>query len=505
VTARLRALILEDRPTDAELVVMELRRQGFDPDWTRVETEEEFLAALDEDYDVVLSDFSLPGFDALQALAHVRRRALTIPVIVITGAVGEETAAQCIREGAADYLLKDRLARLGLAVSQALERRRLEDQLRHSQKMEAVGKLAGGVAHDFNNLLQALVSQTQMLRSHHSDPDQLGAITTEIEQLVRRGAGLTRQLLIFSRRETTQLVGLNLNEIIRDQTALLRRLVRANVGLDLQLFSDDLPVVGDCGQLEQILMNLVVNASDVLPDGGRVTIRSGCQMNGDPWFSVEDDGPGVPEELRTRIFEPFFTTKESSRGTGLGLSVVHGIITQHGGRVFVDDRPGGGSVFTVVLPRAAGHEDSRVHAVAAAQADPAGGSHERVLVVEDEDAAREGLADLLLALDYDVVAVGSAEEVDTLPDAPAFDLLLTDLMLPGAQGTELANVAHQRWPDVRVVLMSGYNREDVVRRGVGSGIVRFLQKPFDMRTLAAELRAALDDPENGARSRAVPT
>jgi PAS domain S-box-containing protein len=373
------------------------------------------------------------------------------------------------------------------------ERRELEGQLRQSQKMEAVGRLAGGVAHDFNNLLQALLSQTQLIRTHDDDALHLDTITDEIEQQVRRGAALTRQLLLFSRRETTQLAALDLNQVVRNQVSLLRRLIRANITLDLELAPEELPVTADHGQLEQVLMNLVVNASDVLPAGGGITIRSGHNGSAQVWFTVEDNGPGVPVDLRAKIFEPFFTTKAAVEGTGLGLSVVHGIVTQHGATIAVDDRPGGGTVFTVSLPRAAPETGGVAKPIQATAPAVVRGRHERVLVVEDEAATREGLADLLDALDYDVVAVGSAEEVSSLPDSPPFDVLLTDMMLPGASGPELAAAARLRWPELTVLLMSGYNENEIVRRGVDAGTIRFLQKPFDMRTLASELRAALDE------------
>ena len=376
------------------------------------------------------------------------------------------------------------------------ERRQLEEQLRHSQKMEAVGRLAGGVAHDFNNLLQALVSQTQLLHSHRDQPERLTAVAAEIEQQVQRGASLTRQLLLFSRRETTQLAELDLNAVVRGQTSMLRRLVPANIALELELADEPLPVEADHGQLEQVLMNLVLNAADALADGGRIVVRSGRGDGEEVWIAVEDDGPGVPEELRGKVFEPFFTTKPSQKGTGLGLAVVHGIVTQHHGRITIGDRAGGGALFTVTLPRRTTEPGQQPAPAAADRPSIATGDGQRVLVVEDEEATRTGLCDLLAAIGYQAVGAGSAEEAVALPHEPAFDLLLTDLMLPGQSGAELAETLAQRWPGMQVLLMSGYAEDEVVRRGIGAGAVRFLQKPFDVRTLAGELQELLAGDES---------
>ena len=371
-------------------------------------------------------------------------------------------------------------------------RRALEEQLLQAQKMEAVGRLAGGVAHDFNNLLQALLSQAQLVRAFRSQPDRLPAVADELEQHVHRGAALTRQLLLFSRRETSRRQNVDLNTVVQGQANMLRRLVRENIAFRIELSPDPLPVEADAGQVEQVLMNLVVNASDALAGGGMVTLRSGRGPDGTVWASVADNGPGVPGAIRDRIFEPFFTTKPAGQGTGLGLSVVHGIITQHGGSITVGDTEGGGSVFTFSLPMAGSGAHEPVPELAPVGATMSRGNGERVLVVEDEAGTREALSELIGALGFQVHAVGDAEEALRVPHEPRFDLLLTDLMLPGMVGTELAESLRRRWPGLQVILMSGYTEDEVVRQGVDGGDVRFLQKPFDMKALARELRAALD-------------
>ena len=368
----------------------------------------------------------------------------------------------------------------------------LAEQLRESQKLRAIGQLAGGVAHDFNNLLQALLGTVEVLRTRGQDPRVLPRAITELEADVRRGAALTRQLLLFAHRGVVKPESLDVNEVVRDTESLLRRLVRENIRFTCELSAGPLPVKADRGQLEQVLVNLAVNAADAMPDGGTLVIRTSGQGGREVILEVEDSGVGIPDELQPRIFEPFFTTKGADRGIGLGLSVVHGIVTQHGGRVEVKSRVGAGSTFLVALPL---HRLEPVREVPEPPAMPALAPHsrgERVLLVEDEPGAREGLRQILSMLGYDVTTAASAEDVVKMSPKEVFDLLLTDLLLPGMHGGELANDMRQKWPSLRVIVMSGYAEDEAVRRGVREGALRFLQKPFDMVTLARELRAALD-------------
>jgi two-component system cell cycle sensor histidine kinase/response regulator CckA len=380
----------------------------------------------------------------------------------------------------------------------------LQQQLNQAQKMEAIGRLAGGIAHDFNNLLQALLSHTQLLRAHAGDEARTREEAAELEQHVARGAALTRQLLLFSRRETTQPERLDLNDVTRTAAGMLRRLVPENVSFSVELADAPAAVDADRGQLEQVLVNLVVNALDAMTDGGRLVVRVGCERPDSAWLEVEDNGAGIPEEIRERIFEPFFTTKGRGKGTGLGLSVVHGIVTQHGGRMELESHEGTGTRFRVVLPRAGSGEFPRVTEAPAVAEELPSGAGERILVVEDEPGAREGLKEILAALGYEAVAVGSGAEAEALPDAPGFALLLTDLMLPDTPGHALAARLAQRWPGMAVVVMSGYAEDEAVRRGVEAGRTRFLQKPFDMQTLASAVSAALEARGSGAGGAGAP-
>ncbi len=370
-------------------------------------------------------------------------------------------------------------------------RKRMEEHLLQAQKMEAIGNLAGGVAHDFNNLLQAMLSLSHLIRLEGGGAERRLERLNELEDHIKHGSRLTQQLLLFSRQEAVRPELLDLNAAVLEGETLLRRLLRENITLEVVLAAGRLPVEIDRGQLNQVIMNLAVNASDAMPQGGQITLRT---AGGGDWvqLSVEDTGHGVPVEIRHRIFEPFFTTKGAGKGTGLGLAVVHGIVTRLGGSVEVSSRAGVGSVFHVKLPHMASAPGG------APGAQPAGteferGRGERVLIVEDEPAARNALREILETLGYGVVAVASGEEAGALADRPGFDLLLTDLMLPGISGMELRAGLLDRWPGLGVILMSGYPQDEALRGQVQVGAVHFLQKPFPIAVLAEELRRALAD------------
>jgi PAS domain S-box-containing protein len=368
--------------------------------------------------------------------------------------------------------------------------KKTEEQLRQAQKMEAVGRLAGGVAHDFNNILQVMLGTIEMLKVRQDHDPKVASSADELSHLVGRATALTRQLLLFARRGVTKPEKLELNELIGSAAAMLSRLVRANVHFTVTPTDEPLPITGDAGQLEQVLMNLVVNAVDAMPEGGELEIRTG---GGDDlvWFEVADTGAGIPPDIREKIFEPFFTTKGADRGTGLGLSVVHGIVTQHGGSIAVTSDPGRGATFRVELPSS---DPRAFEPVRQVKATKRSGEGERVLVVEDDPAVREALGALLAWLGYDATLVEDAEELSRFPESQPFDLLITDFMLPGMSGIEVSETLRKRWPALRVIVMSGYAESEVLRQEIGEGTVRFLQKPIDLSTLSRAVRAALDAP-----------
>ena len=377
------------------------------------------------------------------------------------------------------------------------ERRQIEMQLREAQKIEAVGTLAGGIAHDFNNLLQAMLSAVQTARIQIANltvippasSTTLGRTLVEIQGQVQRGAQLTRQLLFFSRQTPAQWQHLDLGALIAEHCSMLRRVLPETITLHLETDGTPAPVEGDPGQLGQVLTNLVVNARDAMPAGGTLVVAA-ARHGSEVTLEVRDTGTGIPPEVRERIFDPFFTTKPLGQGTGLGLAVVWGIVKEHKGRVEVDSELGEGSRFMIVLPAA--EEQATVAGTGPAGADDLPAGHgERILLVEDEEGPRRALTDLLALLSYTVTAVVSSEEAETLAEGPAFDLLLTDFRLPGASGLDLVGRLSACWPELKAIVMSGYAPDDLARNLFASGVVRFLQKPFDMATLARELRDAL--------------
>lgn len=376
-----------------------------------------------------------------------------------------------------------------VVIRDVTQREKSEALVREAQKMQALGALAGGIAHDFNNLLQAFSALVFSLKSKLEE----GMVTEELqtcEELVQRGAALTRQLLLFSRREISRREILDLNVVVQGVERLLRRLLPENISLVLCPSPEALTVEMDRNQLEQVILNLVVNAIDAMPEGGRLAIsveRQGEEAR----LIVSDTGCGIPEDVLPRIFEPFFSTKGAEKGTGLGLAVVHGIVSQHGGRVEVQSKVGSGSTFTVILPALAVAVASP--APVASPASVPVGKRQRVLLVEDEEAARKTLAQVLEALGYQVTAVGDAETAGKLPAQPAFDVLLTDFLLPGASGAQLAAGLLQRWPRLKVIVMSGYAPDHVLQEKVTSGHLHFLQKPFTMEELANALASVLAD------------
>ncbi|MEO8035061.1 MAG: response regulator [Acidobacteriota bacterium] len=362
--------------------------------------------------------------------------------------------------------------------------RAMEAQLRQAQKMEAVGQLAAGVAHEFNNILQALMSMAAITRLRAVTPemDRTGA---EMEEQIRRGAALTQQLLLYSRHHAIQKSAIDLGEQVRKASVLLRQLIAENIRIDVEITEDRLPVDGDEGQMQQVILNLAINARDAMADGGTLTLRAGCS-NDEVFLDVEDTGHGMDEATMAHIFEPFFTTKAMGKGTGLGLAVVRGIVEEHGGTIDVQHGSRGGTRFRVVLPASLGERARAPEARWDAELPLASG---RVLLVEDEEGVREGIAILLEIIGYEVIAVGSGEEALALPREPAPDLLLTDLTLPGVAGLALGYLLRARWPELKVVLMSGYI-EDVWRSGADEEGWHFLEKPFELPDLAAYLQAA---------------
>ncbi len=674
----MRALVVDDSPVDAELVVREMERQGFALAWRRVASAEALTAALSgESWDVVLCDYAMPGFGGLEALALVRASGLDLPFLLISGTVGEDVAVEAMRAGAHDYLLKDRLTRLGAAVERELheaeerrERRRAQDaeraaqaetrrllaeaeasrrallsavedlqaaaverrlqtsaleaaanaivitdrdgavvwanpafaaltgyaleeargqnprvlvrsgltppeqyaalwrtilagevwrgelvnrrkdgtlypeeqtitpvrdgsgaiahfvavkqdvserreaearrqsleaQLRQAQKMESVGRLAGGVAHDFNNALGVVLGHADLALKLVPAGSPLARHLEAIREAGRRSANLTRQLLGFARQQPVEPRQLDVNDRIEGMLRLLRQLIGEDVRLGWQPGAGLWSVRADPGQIDQLVSNLVVNARDAITGVGEIVVAT-SNLEADAAFvdrrpglvpgryvclSVKDDGSGIAPELIDRIFEPFFTTKPTGHGTGLGLATVYGIAKQNGGYIGVESEPGRGSTFTVLLPVAIGEREADAPAPTA---EAVRGGSETLLVVEDEPAMLEVTRDVLADLGYRVLATASPGEALSIAatEGDRVDLLVTDLVMPEMNGRELAALLQARHPRLRCLFVSGYTADIVAQRGIVEPGVHLLSKPFTASELAERVRKLLD-------------
>jgi two-component system cell cycle sensor histidine kinase/response regulator CckA len=392
---------------------------------------------------------------------------------------------------------------LELIAEDITERRQLEEQLRQAQKMDAVGRLAGGVAHDFNNLLMVINGYTEVLLEQLEKGGALHGKVQSIQQAADRAATLTRQLLAFSRKQHLELKVIDVNHVIGDMERLLRPLIGENIELVTRLSSQAGHTRADAGQLEQVIMNLVVNAKDAMPEGGKLTLQSSDitvrQESSEQRFiqpgryaviSVSDTGHGMDEETQSRIFEPFFTTKEKGKGTGLGLSTVYGIVKQSSGYVFAQSETGAGTTFHVYLPRV--EDTAEELGPAKLQQNEAGGC-ETVLLVEDEESVRELVRLTLTSRGYNVLEAENGEcglrVAETCKEH--IDILITDVVMPGIGGRELAKKLLTLRPGISVLYLSGYTEDAVVTQGVLSPGTAFLQKPFTLQNLAKKVREVI--------------
>jgi two-component system cell cycle sensor histidine kinase/response regulator CckA len=632
----LRALVIENDPADVELCAHELSRAGFDPHCDVVQTLEEFSGRVRATpYDVILADYNLPGWNGMAALDRLRSEGLDIPFILVTGTLGEEAAVACIKRGAADYVLKDRLARLPVAVRGALaekslreeqaraaaalraseeryrmlyernlagvysttldghiidlndacarmfgyasrqeamahtlwditpnraememlitlakrqksftslevrlkridgrtvwvlgsaslieadggkpamiegtllditERKNLEEQLRQAQRIEAVGRLAGGVAHDFNNLLTAILGYSDIVLEQLPSGDRLRHYVGEIKKAGERAASLTRQLLAFSRQQVLAPLVLDLNAVVADMEKMLRRLIGEDIELVTVLGHDLARVKADPSQLEQVIMNLAVNARDAMPEGGRLSLATANFLVDEAYaqrhvglkpgpyvtLTVTDTGCGMDAETLSRIFEPFFTTKEKGKGTGLGLSTVYGVVKQSGGYIEVESEPGRGTAFRVYLPQV---EESLTNVKEREPAAAPSSGAETILLVEDEESVRTLVESVLRSKGYKVIPAARGDEALALSEqyAQPIALMLVDMVMPRMSGRELARRLAPLHPETKVLFMSGYAGSSA-SDGLDAD-THFIQKPFTSEALARKVRETLD-------------
>ena len=634
---RVRVLLIEDSSDDALLAVRALERAGFAVENDRVQNMRDLEAALRSGpWDVVLSDHSMPGFDALSALAMVRRLAPDAPFLLVSGTIGEERAVAAIKAGAYDYVPKGTLTRLPDTIQRALResaerrararaeelahhstellralhdaspvgivtldvtgsvttwnraaerilgrtageaaghplpldtaaaaafeqllrrtlqgdgvadvelethrahggaalvlscstaplrnavgevvglvavladvtrRRELEQHVQLTQRLESLGRLAGGIAHDFNNLLTAILGTAQILIEELGE-DPRAEDAREIKDAGMRAATLTKQLLAFSRRQMLQPEVLDLNLLVHDLEKMLRRLLGEDIELRTSLAADLGAVLADPGQIEQVIVNLAINARDAMEQGGVLTIETANTTLVDPppgerpvvkagqyvQLSVTDTGTGMDEATRGRAFEPFFTTKERGRGTGLGLATVYGIVKQSGGYVWVTSEPGRGATFRVYLPLV---DETPVRAPERPHPERSVRGSETILVVEDEEPVRSLIQRFLTTQGYNLLIASGGDEalaVAAAADAP-IALLVTDVVMPGLGGRALADRLVAQRPGLKVLFVSGYTDDDIGRRGVLDPRTPFLAKPFTPEGLLRKIRDVLD-------------
>jgi two-component system, cell cycle sensor histidine kinase and response regulator CckA len=511
VETSLKTLFIQSSALECLELVAHLQHAGYVVAFARVDTPESFQEALRDKWDIILSEYYLPHFGALDALRILAERAVDTPFIVVSSTVSNGDVDAALAAGAGDFVGTGELIRLTAAISREIraaaarrERRRLEEHFRHGQRLEAVGRLAGGVAHDFNNLLTIVSGYAELLLlGNNLDAAQRSALE-EIRRAAQRGGGLTQRLLAFSRRQPMAVRTVHLNELLVNMSRMLHPLIGEHIELTILPGALRDTVRTDPCQLEQVVMNLVVNARDAMPGGGRLVIETGEETLDEgraativglapgPYvvLRISDTGVGMSEETRSHAFEPFFTTKPPGKGTGLGLATVYGIVRQSGGSIALDSEPGRGARFVIHLPLAA-HQADGDRLLEPEQAPP---GCETILLVEDEGRVRKLIKDVLSAHGYLVIEANQGAAAVRFAECykQPIHLAILDVVMPGMSGPEVgAEIARHR-PETRLLYMSGYADEDIVQHGIETSGAGFLRKPFLPQVLAAKVREVLD-------------
>ena len=510
----LHILHLEDNPNDAALIQSTLEAEGITCATTCVQNHNDFVAALEHGgIDLILSDCSLPAFDGMAALKIAHAQWPAIPLILVSGALGEELAIDSLKNGATDYVLKERLVRLAPAVRRAMqevearaERRRLETQFIEAQKMEVIGQLASGVAHDFNNILAVIMGYSDLMMQDLGPEDRLRKHVGEIRDASERAAGLTRQLLVFSRKQTVHPVVLDLNDVVKDLDKILQRFINENIEMTIVPGKQLGRIKADSGYVGQVLMNLVLNARDAMPNGGQFTIatnnvtldenrartHTGAIPGDYVMLSVSDTGTGMTDEVKARLFEAFFTTKPLGKGTGLGLATCQTIVQQSGGHIGVHSEVGRGTTFKIYFPRV---EQSLDVAARPIRTGPLPRGTETLLVVEDEPSVRYLARGVLESQGYKVLSASNGQDalhVARAHQGSPIRLVVTDVIMPLMGGKVMAEWLKTTYPGLKILFTSGYTDDAIAHHGVLKPDLAYLPNPYTPAVLSRKVRELLD-------------
>jgi two-component system, cell cycle sensor histidine kinase and response regulator CckA len=506
---RMKIIHLEDNALDAELTAHNFRKEWPECEIKLVDTRQEFIDAFSIQPDLILSDFSLVGFNGIEALALARERLPDTPFIFLSGTIGEERALEALRGGASDYVIKDRPGRLIPSIRRVLEENKLqrerhetEARMLRAQRMENIGMLAAGIAHDFNNVLSPVLMGVPLLRSSlTSESDQM--ILTGIERCAARGAGLARQILEFGRGTNAEPQLIEPKHLVHEIIAFVTQTFPKSIRIEENTNPNLWGIRVNPTQLHQVLLNLCVNARDAMPNGGTLSLSiSNKELNDRDaavipnarpgsyvLFEVSDTGTGIPPEVLQRMWDPFFTTKELSKGTGLGLATVKEIIVEHRGSVVVRTQPGKGTRFQILLP--AETDDTWADASSIYVSAPCG-NNELILVVDDDVDVREITRATLVNHGYRVLTAADGVQALAIftPRRLEFHVLVTDLDMPNLDGAGLAKVVHTLNPAVHILTVSGSSDTEDIKRRVLVG--DFLPKPCSGDSLLSKVHELLN-------------
>ena len=509
----LNILHIEDSKEDSELIDRLLVSNGFQPRITRVETRPQVFDALEsQSFDLILADCKLPDFSGLRALEIAHALKPETPFVFVSGTIGEETAIESLRNGATDYVLKDRLSRLVPAVRRALaeaeERtmcRQLQQRLREAGRLEAISTLSNGIAHDFNNILTIILGHASLLTMEHDKPDRVLEISGTISEAALRGSEIVQQLLAFARKSDGHVTPADLNRYIQNTLKSLKERIPAEIELAFEPGVNLPNIMVDPNQLDRILLNLITNSVDAITDGGRITISTRTVSASEmpdllPELSCEDyvcltvadTGKGIDSTTREHVFEPFFTTKERGRGTGLGLPVVYGLMQAHRGYVNVKSEIGKGTSISLFFP--VPKQIAPSAPPVAHQSDPSLSGTETILVVEDEADVSFFLETILQSHGYRVLCAADAEQATNLfkEHRNKIQLVFSDIGLPRVDGITLCEKLRTMVPKLPLILASGYPTKEFKERINQLGPQAFLSKPYNTNDILQTVRKALN-------------